>query len=85
MYHVHVGCPRSPEEGIGPLRYGVIDIREPLYRCWELSLGPLQEKQVLLISEPPLQHQELYFDAALCYQTISCLKKEKNENKKEKL
>jgi hypothetical protein len=31
------------------------DGSQPLCRCWELNLGPLEEQPVLLMAEPPLQ------------------------------
>lgn len=43
-------CVRSP-------RTGGIDGCKPLCGCWETNLGLLQEQQVLLMAEPPLQSQ----------------------------
>lgn len=50
------GCTRSPEEGIGfpPSTHGtgVKNGCELLCGCWELTLGPLEGKPVLLTTEP---------------------------------
>jgi hypothetical protein len=50
--------PRRAKEGIGSPKTGVIDGSSmPLYWQWESNLGPLQEQQVLLTTEPSLQPQ----------------------------
>lgn len=38
----------------------VMDGCEPLYGCWELSLGLLKEQQVLLTTKPSLQSLNIY-------------------------
>lgn len=40
--HVFVWCSKKAEEI--PLNIGVIYSCEPLYRCWKLNLGPLEEQ-----------------------------------------
>ncbi|XP_049984502.1 cytochrome b-c1 complex subunit 7-like [Alexandromys fortis] len=37
---------------------------EPPCGCWELNSGPLEEQAVLLTSEPSLQPQKWYYNAA---------------------
>lgn len=44
-YHMHVSCSHRPVEGI----------RSPGTGCSELPLNPLEEQQVPLTTEPPLQ------------------------------
>ena len=46
-----VQYPLRSEEGIGYLGTGVTDSYEPLYGCWELNLGSLQEQQVILMDK----------------------------------
>ena len=46
---------RELEDNIGSLGTGVTDSCELPYRCWELSLGSLQDQQVLLTAEQSLQ------------------------------
>lgn len=50
---VCVQCPWSPEEGIGLSGAGLKGICEP--HDMGPNLGPLQDQQVLLTSEPSLQ------------------------------
>lgn len=37
-----------------------IDGCESPHRCWELSLGPLQEQQTILTTEPSIQTHYLF-------------------------
>lgn len=56
--------PGKPEEDIGAPGIGVTGSCEPSSRCWELHLGPLQERRVLLTPEPSLQPLEKDFHDA---------------------
>jgi len=56
--HVHpvcAWCLRRSEEGIRSPGTGDKEGCEPPCGFWELNLGPLQEQQVLLTTEPSLQ------------------------------
>lgn len=44
-----------PEQGIISPRTGVTDVCGPSCGCWELKLGPLQEKDVYSTAEPSFQ------------------------------
>ena len=44
--------PQRPEEGIRSDEAGIIGGWEPWCGHWELNLGPLEEQQVLLTTEP---------------------------------
>jgi hypothetical protein len=46
---------RELEDNIGSLGTGATDSCELPYGCWELSLGSLQDQQVLLTAEQSLQ------------------------------
>lgn len=48
--------------GVGSFGLGVIGTCEPPCGCWDL--GPLEEQQMLLIAEPPLQAQTI---CILCF------------------
>ena len=48
VYHMYAGALRSPGTG-------VTDGCEPPCGCWELNPGPIEEKPVLLATEPSLQ------------------------------
>ena len=50
-----LACLWRSEEGIWSLGTGVTDICEPACGCCGLNPGPLQEQQVLLTTETPLQ------------------------------
>jgi len=61
---------------LGPLAQGLWIVVNPLYGCWELNPGPLQE-QVLLTAEPflqPLNNLLLRSDYALVSVIPYCLK-----------
>ena len=45
---------QRPEEDIRSPGAGVVDGYEPSCGCWELNSGPLQEQQVLLMTEQVL-------------------------------
>lgn len=55
MHHIHAWYPQRPEESLGYSGAVVILLEsvdillgcEPAGGCWALSLGPLQEQQVL--------------------------------------
>jgi hypothetical protein len=53
-----VPCLKRPEDVRSP---GTRDSCEPLCGCWETNPGPLEEKQVFLITEPSLQIDLLCF------------------------
>lgn len=55
VYHMHAWCPQRSEEGIRSPGTGVPDNCELPCGCWDLNLGSLEEKPVLLAAEPPLQ------------------------------
>lgn len=46
-----VQCLREPEENFGSPGIGDTDNSKPPCGCWKLNLGPLQEKQRLLLAE----------------------------------
>ena len=48
-----------PVEAIRSLGTGVTDSCEQPCGCWELNLGPLEEQEMLLTTEPSLQTQNL--------------------------
>lgn len=57
---VHSGYawyPGGPEEGIRSPETGIADNGKQPGGCWELNLDPLQEQQLFLTSEPPVQPQ----------------------------
>lgn len=54
MHCVHVWCLLKSEEGVGSLEIGITDGCELLCGCWELNLGSLECKPMLLTSEPSL-------------------------------
>jgi hypothetical protein len=51
----------------------ITDGCEPLYGCWKLNSGPLEEQSVLLAAEPSLQPMALLFFKSLLNWT--CLRK----------
>lgn len=51
MHYVLYGCPFKPDKGVRSLQARVTDS----YGCWELNWDPLEEHQILLTAEPPLQ------------------------------
>lgn len=56
VHSMYGWCTQRPEEGIRFPKTAVIKRRLwTTTQCWELSLGPLQEWQVLLTAESPLQ------------------------------
>ena len=64
LYYVHLQVPRSQR------RYWdtrVTDCSALPRRCWEPNLGPLQEQQVLLTTEPSLQPHCLCFSFPLTW------------------
>lgn len=50
------------EEKVASLGTGVMGGCESPCGCWELNLGPLQDEQVLLTTQPPLPDSQLIFD-----------------------
>lgn len=52
-------CLQKTQEGIGPLEIGVTDGCDLTWEFWELNLGPLEEQQVLLTTEPSHQPHNL--------------------------
>lgn len=54
----------APCVHIGSCGIGVTPGCEPLCRCWDSNLGPLEEQPVLLTAEPYLQAPTPYFIAA---------------------
>lgn len=55
VYHMHVWCSWSSDNGSGSPETGVKDGREAPCGYWELNSSPSPECQVLLTTEPPLQ------------------------------
>lgn len=55
VQQLYARCPQWPEEGTGSLRTEVSDRCEMPSRCWELSLGSLEEQPVLLTTESSFQ------------------------------
>ena len=55
-----VQCSRRPKEGTGSPGTGGPDGCEPPYGFWELNLNPLEEQQVFLITESPLQFPTIF-------------------------
>lgn len=53
-----------PEEGMKAPGTGIKEVCEPSFGCLELNLCLLQEQQVLLTPEPPLQAPQLSLKAA---------------------
>ena len=56
--HTHHACPQYPwrsDEGIRVPGTGYMSSYEALYGTWDPNPGLLQEQQVLLTTEPPLQ------------------------------
>jgi len=53
-------CPLRPEEDPGLLEL-VLQVFVSCPGFWELNSGPLEEQEVLLTSEPPLQPQSVGF------------------------
>jgi hypothetical protein len=49
-------CPLRPEEGTGSIEIGVTEV---VSGCWEPNLDPPEEQPVLLMSQPPLQPQNI--------------------------
>jgi hypothetical protein len=54
MFMCHIYDPWKPEESVGYRRTGVIAGYELLLECWELKLGLLEERPVLLTIESSL-------------------------------
>lgn len=54
-YYIHAWCPQRP--GLSISGTGVKGGCELLCGCWERTPGSLEERQVLLHTEPPLQPQ----------------------------
>jgi hypothetical protein len=55
VQHVCAWYPWRLEEGVRSPGTGVKDACETPHGCWESNPDPLQEQQVLLVTEPPLQ------------------------------
>jgi hypothetical protein len=68
VHHVHA-VPEEAKEGAGSPGTGVTDGCKPSCGCWELNLGPLQKQDVLLASEPSVQHLPQVF--VLLFETRS--------------
>lgn len=47
-----------------PWGTGVIDACQLTYRCWELNLGSLKERQMLVTTEPSLKSLGMAFNVA---------------------
>lgn len=52
LHFMHVWYLWKPEKGIVT---EITDGCEAPYGCWDLNEGPLEDKSLLLIAEPPLQ------------------------------
>lgn len=60
VHHEYIPCVnRGQRRAFGPLE---LDACEPPHGYLELKLCPLQEPQMLLTSEPPLQTLVFYFE-----------------------
>jgi hypothetical protein len=59
---------RRSEEGIESPDNGVAVSWESPCECWESNIGPLEEQQALLTTEPSLQSL-LFFEIRLRFQT----------------
>jgi hypothetical protein len=57
----YVSGSRRLEDSGNPLQLELTGGHEPPCGCWELSLRPLQEQQVLLTTQPSLQPRTNYF------------------------
>lgn len=55
VYHAHAWCPQGPEVKSDPVTPRVIDGFELPCGGQRLNLGPVQERQVPYITEPPLR------------------------------
>lgn len=56
VHHAHTWCLQRPEEDVGSSGSEAINVCRLPAECWELNLGPLEEKPVLITTEPCLQH-----------------------------
>jgi len=56
VHQAHAWCLQRPEEDVGSSGTEVINVWRLPTECWELKLGPLEEKPALLATEPYLQH-----------------------------
>jgi hypothetical protein len=61
VHHMNAWCPKRSEEGDGSPRTRIKDGYKALRGCCELNLGLLEEKLVLLTTEPLLQHTSKKF------------------------
>jgi hypothetical protein len=57
VYHVCACCPGAQKRESDSLGLKF----EPLFGCWELNSGPLEEQPMLLTAEPSLQLLLPYF------------------------
>lgn len=69
MHTCTTTCPWRPLEGIRSHRNQVTYSCEPLWGCWELNPGPLEEQAVCLITEPHTHHP---FETGLHYIAQTC-------------
>ena len=53
--------PAETRKGCWIFKTGVIDSCQIPYGCWESNSGPLEEYQVLLTTDPPLQSVKLCY------------------------
>lgn len=52
LHHLHICCPRRPEERIGSCRTEVIDGCGPPSECWEPNTSLLEEQLMFSTTEP---------------------------------
>lgn len=60
VYHVRTWCPQRPRESAGASGTGITGACEAPCRCWDPNTGPQWAHQVLLATEPALQHYNTF-------------------------
>lgn len=68
---MYMSCTQRQAEGVGSPGSGVSNNCESLFRCWELSLGPLEEQHALSITQPILCPFSLFISPFIMFVCVN--------------